>query len=366
MSKKDQGKLTIIWDGQFGSTGKGQIAAHIQNSFRHGCGVRVGGPNAGHTFYFDAPGLSRQKVVVQSIPVIGMMGARAIIGPAGYILEDLLVEELKVGFALLGRPVNLLIDANAAVITSHHMGAEAHSLKDRIGSTGEGVGAATADKVWRVPSITVGSNWESLKEKYGEEPWFEGVKLREFTSDAINIGLMNGVDTMLEGTQGFGLSLHTGGYYPYCTSRECTPQALIAETGTGVQHASKVESIMVIRTYPIRVGGNSGPLPGEITWAELQIRTNGYVKEPERTTVTKKVRRIAEFDIDLVHRAIRQCNPTGVALMFLDYKFPEVANATDKSQISKAARKYLLDLEKDLGVRIKYVGTGPGTTVDWK
>lgn len=359
--KKDQGKLTIIWDGQFGSTGKGQIAHHIQSQSPHDLGVRVGGPNAGHTFYFK-----NRKIVVQSIPVIGMMGAKALIGPAGYILENLLVEELKTGYEALGQPVDLQIDANAAVIGSHHMNAEAQGLKDRIGSTGEGVGAATADKVWRVPDITVGAHWETLAGKYGNEPWFAGVRVRELSQDAINIYLLNGYDVMLEGTQGYGLSLHTGGYYPYCTSRECTPQALIAETGTGVHNASSVESIMVIRTYPIRVGGNSGPLPGEISWEELSKRTGGYVSTPERTTVTKKVRRIAEFDMDLVQRAIRQCGPTGIALMFLDYKFPEVANATSKDQISKAARKWLLELEKSLGVRIKYLGTGPGTTVDWK
>ena len=71
-----KGKVTIIWGGQFGSEGKGQIAAHIQTVEHHDYAVRVGGPNAGHTFYCpdkdpDAP---HHKVVVQSIPTAAYLG----------------------------------------------------------------------------------------------------------------------------------------------------------------------------------------------------------------------------------------------------------------------------------------------------
>ena len=359
-----KGKLTIIFGGQFGSEGKGRIAAHIAKKSLPGVAVRVGGPNAGHTFYMDNKEGNQVKVVVQTIPVAAMMGSMGYIGPAGMIIPELLIEELKAGFENLGKPVNLAIHTNAAVIRPEHQGMES-GLATSIGSTREGVGACTAGKVMRDPKIVVGydENKAELLDAFTDHttgrcfPWSRGVSFVSF--DVPNLALLGGDDVMLEGTQGFGLSLHTGGFYPFCTSRECTPQALLAETGTGPHNAQDVESIMVIRTYPIRVGGNSGPLANEITWDDLRDRTNGYVTTPERTTVTKKIRRIAEIDRDLLRRAVMQCGPTALAVNFLDYLFPELANVNSVSLFPQSALDYLQDLSNTLGVPVKYVSWGP-------
>lgn len=354
---KAQSKLTIIYGGQFGSEGKGRIAALIQQQDEHFAAVRVGGANAGHTFY-----LNGKKVVVQSIPVAAMMGAVGVIGPAGYILPDILTEELRNGYELLGRPVDLLIDMNAAVILPKHMSTET-SLVKRIGSTGEGVGACTASKIMREPEVVVSGN-HVLDDAFRDEngnlcEWAKGVKFETLTNARMNLLLRSGSSVMIEGTQGYGLSLHTGGFYPYCTSRECTPQALLAETGIGEHNAGSVEKVMVLRTYPIRVAGNSGPLANEINWEILKERTNGYVSIPEKTTVTKKVRRIAEFDITLVQRCVEQTGPTCIAINFLDYVFPELAGVTSPSQFSSDVWKYIAYMEKSLGVKVKYASWGP-------
>lgn len=349
--KQGKGRLSIVWGGCFGSEGKGQIAQHIHQLRPVDISVRVGGPNAGHTFYE-----SGQKVVVQSIPTPAMTGGTGVIGPAGLIIPELLRDELRRSLELTGRPARLLIDSNVAIITPEHMSAE-NGLRGRIGSTGEGVGAATADKVWRKPELVLGDRLEDLLDLH--EPSMRNVKVISDTARVVNEKLRDGAHVLIEGTQGYGLSLHTGGYYPYCTSRECTPQALLSETGINPKLADIVESVMVVRTFPIRVGGNSGPIPGEISWEELSQLTGGYVSTPEITTVTKKQRRIARMDKDLLKRAILQCGPDSIALTFLDYLFPELFNSGHPTVQSM---EYLDELSKELGVPIRYVSTGPGYT----
>lgn len=373
-------KVYTIFGGQMGSEGKGEIAALItKNVLGVVAGVRIGGPNAGHTCY-DHDG---RKVVVQSLPTPSAInGCDAFIGPEGCFIPGLLVKEIIDFFERNpGAMLTLHIDPNAAIITEEHMQREA-SLKGKIGSTGEGVGAVTSDKVMRLP-ITVANHVDLL-------PWMrtevraklndkeiEGVFVVDNRpTSEINQALAEGQFVnpnmgrmwtnpkfIIEGTQGYGLSLHTGGFYPFCTSRECTPYALWAGTGINPKLGDS-EVIMVVRTFPIRVGGNSGPLENEITWETLQEETNGYVSVPEMTTVTKKVRRIARIDHKLLRRAVLQTTPDYIALTFLDYVFPKIAGRTwadmEKSEECSEVIKYVLELETTLGVPVGIISTGPG------
>jgi adenylosuccinate synthase len=138
---------------------------------------------------------------------------------------------------------------------------------------------------------------------------------------------------------------------------------MLAQTGISPYNAGKVERIMVVRTYPIRVGGKSGSLPGEITWEELRNKTGGYVAEPEITTVTKKQRRIANWDVDQISRSIMVTRPTGLALTFFDYWYPQLALATDPSALSKEHWAKINTIEKATGVPIKYLSTGFGSVI---
>lgn len=367
MDKVSKSKLVTIFGGQFGSEGKGQVASFLGQRSRFDYAVRVGGPNAGHT-YFYANG-RRDKV--QSVPVAAMLGSIGVIGPAGVILPQLLLEELQRGFTELEKPIKLMIDSNAVVITPEHMDREVE-MKKSIGSTGEGVGAATADKVMRTAAVALHDNpalnshllqWLVENDSVHAGRAVKDVYMQDDTSYVVNRALTNGYSVMLEGTQGFGLGLHTGGFYPFCTSRESTPAALWAETGVNPGNADNVETVMVVRTHPIRVGGNSGPLANEISWEELKRRTRGYVAEPEITTVTKKVRRIADIDYGLLERAVLQTRPTSIALMFLDYVFPEVSELRDPSGLQRNHWQYITDLEQRLDVPIKIVGCGPNNTL---
>jgi adenylosuccinate synthase len=124
----------------------------------------------------------------------------------------------------------------------------------------------------------------------------------------------------------------------------------------------------VFRTYPIRVAGNSGPMYQELDWASLAERTDGYI-QPERTTVTQKVRRIGEWDAGLAFRAmVANGHPSLVlnpVLTFVDYWFPELANVTDREILDKHDDLWasIQTVENDLGARLAAFTNGPDTLV---
>lgn len=359
-----KGKLFIVYGGQFGSEGKGEITALICKRHKISLGVRIGGPNAGHTFYAVSHNQVMHKVVVQSVPTPAYFGAPSIIGPEGMVIPSLLQAELAKVVEVVGHPVPLYIDRFASVITDEHMQSE-QELKGRIGSTGEGVGAATSDKIWRKPQLVVDSpaNTDLLLNLFKDPDLYE-VKVGADTPVIANKMLQHGYSALIEGTQGFGLSLHTGGFYPYCTSRECTPFALLAGTGINPDNAQSVEKVMVIRTYPIRVGGNSGPLANEISWEQLG-RVLGKPIEPEKTTVTKKIRRIGVIDFELLKRAVLLTGPTCLAVTFLDYIFPDLyGRPKEDFYAHRGARSYIEDIENKLDLPVRFVATGPGSSFE--
>jgi adenylosuccinate synthase len=123
------------------------------------------------------------------------------------------------------------------------------------------------------------------------------------------------------------------------------------------QHgAADIDVWVVARTYPIRVSGNSGPLSNETSWEKL-----GF--EPERTTVTNKIRRVGEWDSEIVREAVRANGgaPTvKLALTMFDYVFPELAGATIVPQDQKYW-DYIEKIEKETGAKVALVGTSPTT-----
>ena len=366
----NKGRLKSVWGGQWGSEGKGQVAKLLTNTMYQGTAVRVGGPNAGHSFYPNGP--ENTPEVVQVLPVASVYRPNlwdAVIGAAGVIDLQYLSRELMMCAERTNRFPNLMIDRFASIITEEDVEKEAH-LRGAIASTGKGVGAATAAKVMRMPKV-VASHEENTNRLNVHAALMQSratgdLRLRIMdTVYHLNQELMAGGNVMIEGTQGYGLSLHTGGYYPFCTSRECTPQALLSQTGVNPNRAEEVESIMVLRTFPIRVGGNSGPLPNEIDWDTLKEETEGYVWVPERTTVTKTIRRIARFDYGLPGRAVMQCSPDALALTFLDYRFPYIAGCKP-IHFTNEIHAYLYNLGKNLRTPVRYVSTGPGHTYEYR
>jgi len=339
--------ILTLTGGQYGSEGKGVIASKIAPSTD--LAVRTGGPNAGHSLIHEG-----RVWKMRSIPCawtnprcLLVIGAGAVIDPELLIHE---VRELEAaGYAVRNR---LIVDRAATPILPIDRTAEGHNsehpdlLRTRIGSTAEGVGAARLRRIWRDPN-----NWVSAEEALDGS----GISVAE-TAPVVNMYTLGGRRVMLEGTQGFGLSLSFG-HWPYVTSANCHAAQLVADAGIGLVVGVPIQNLTVFRAYPIRVGGNSGPLASELTWEQMRERT-GKPDLIEHTTVTGKVRRIGEFDWELAARAVLINQPSMLALTFADYIDPAVEGVTRWDQLTAPVRVFIDQMEQTLGVPVAYVGTG--------
>jgi adenylosuccinate synthase len=357
-------KMFTVYGGQFGSEGKGQIVRYITGELVNKGRVyayRIGGPNAGHTFY-----IGEDKIVTCQIPgpmflapsVVGIIGPEGVISPGMLAreLQDLVQHRQRTNG---GRGFQtLLIDQSAAIITDEQLAREA-SLVKNIGSTGKGVGAATADKVMRTGKTAKDYDFKTITDKYD---LFIDIKIVDTIGWVQKQKNKGPAYAIVEGTQGAGLSLHTSGYYPHCTSRECTPQGIWAGCGLHPGMAKESESVMVIRTYPIRVAGPSGPMTNELTWEEVSRRVGREVKEI--TTVTKNTRRVSEIDIPELERTIAYTRPDAIALTFLDYVNSDIYKKDPRG--NTLSQMYVSSIEQLLDTPVKYVGTGEGYVYQWR
>jgi len=151
---------------------------------------------------------------------------------------------------------------------------------------------------------------------------------------------------MLEGTQGTSLSLHHGSY-PHVTSRETTASGCLADAGIAPTRVRRV--VMVTRTYPIRVGGTSGPMALPIDMRVVAERSGLPINDIEGTevgTISGTKRRMAEFDWEQLRRSAVLNGATDIALTFADYITAENRNARRFDQLSIETREFIAEVER--------------------
>lgn len=345
-----RGKMCALVGGQYGSEGKGAIARHVADRYR--VHVRVGSPNAGHTIYWRG-----DKHVMQSIPC-GWINpeARIVIGRGALLNMRLLMNELvrilQYYPDFLDR---LYIDSCAGILDERfheQEGGVDGEMHRRIGSTGEGVGPARIARLERDPEKF--RLFRDVCDDYG----LSGCCVNN-TPGLIAEWQDAGDDVLIEGTQGSGLSLlHS--HWPYCTSVDTNAAGMISEVGVAPSRLTDV--LMVCRTFPIRVAGNSGPMEGETTWEEISQRVGHPVVE--RTTVTHKVRRVAHWDPELSRRSELLNAPTEIALTFCDYVDPALAGTRSPSQVRGSALMSEFLEVTGLEGRVRYFGTGPDSVAE--
>ena len=105
---------------------------------------------------------------------------------------------------------------------------------------------------------------------------------------------------------------------------------------------------MAVRTYPIRVGGNSGPMKNERGWQTISERSGIPLDEllkAERTTTTNRERRVAEFDWTLLRRAASLNGPTDIALTFADYISIKNRKARRFEQLTEPTLRFIEEIE---------------------
>jgi adenylosuccinate synthase len=333
--------VTVVVGGQFGSEGKGKVAHFLAQEMGASIAVRVGGPNSGHTV-IDPCG---NAIVLRQLPTASILSDTVCgISAGSYISPDVLLAEMKLTSLEAER---LLIDPNAVIITEveEHQERES-SLRQSIGSTQSGTGAAVLKRIFRSRDITLAGNDERLK------PFIKPVL------PFLRNRLMDKQRVIIEGTQGFGLSLLHSPYYPYVTSRDTTASGFVSEAGLSPLDIDDV--VMVLRAFPIRVSGNSGPLPEEVTWQEVTTTSGSDEPLVEHTSVTKAVRRVARFHPDVVLRAMMANNPTRIFLNHVDYVDRICFNS---DALTMKAAQFVNTIESTIGASINYVGTGPSSVI---
>lgn len=318
----------IVAGGQFGDEGKGKIVAYLALRDKPQIVARGGvGPNAGHTVHFKGKGF-----VLRQVPC-GFVyeGARLLIGPGVLVDPEVVLREIEE----TGTGGRIGVDRKCPIIEPRHIELDRSSehLK-RIGTTGTGCGPANVGRVERTAKLA-----EEVRE------------LQPFLADVleeINGVLREGGLALVEGAQGFGLSL-LHGTYPYVTSKDTSASTLAADVGIGPTSVSDV--ILVFKAYTTRVG--AGPLSAEIPQAEAERL--GIV---EYGSVTGRRRRIGAFDFELARRAVMANGATQLALTCLDRLFKGTAGATEWRQLPGDAKAFVERVESELEVPVTMISTG--------
>ncbi len=330
--------VDVLIGGQFGSEGKGHIAAALARNYD--LVIRVGGPNAGHTVSSESG-----KYTYHQLP----SGARdfkgkILLGPGMTIHKDSLLKEIE---DCKITPDRLCIDPNAMLISEEDKEAEV-KMREEIASTASGSGAASARRIMErnaTPPILAGDDPDL--EKYTQSrPKFCGNTVQELERN-----YAAGKKILLEGTQGSGLSIFHGSY-PHVTSRDTNVAGCLTEAGISPKRVRRV--IMVVRTTPIRVGNpdggkhSSGRLKNETDFATIATQAGldpDEVKKAEKTSTTKRDRRVGWFDWEQFRHACILNTPTDIALTFADYLSKDNQSARRFEQLTQDTIKFIEELE---------------------
>jgi len=329
--------ITVVAGAQYGSEGKGKVAHAWAQRSQEVVAVRVGGPNSGHTVV-DENG----HHVFRQLPTSSLLpNTLSVVPPGAYVREQVLLEEIA-AFGLDSS--RLVIDPRSVVVTDADVEREVRSqLTARIGSTSSGTGAAVQRRVQRDGTLTRAKDLRSLRQYLGD------------TLPLMHQALSEGRRILIEGTQGYGLSLLHGLEGDFATSRDTTAAGFLSETGLSPLDVDEV--VLVARAFPIRVAGNSGSLENETSWAALGERSGRSLEE--RTTVTKRVRRVGEFEPEIVRRAIYANRPTHLVLNHVDY----VADLSAAQGVQQA-RRFVSEVSNALDRKIDLVGVSESAFVD--
>ena len=330
----NKGKVDALLGIVFGDEGKGKVVDYFTP--RYDVVARfAGGPNAGHTIIFEG-----KKFVLRSIPSgIFDEGKINIIGNGCVIAPDLFMAEANeleaAGYELTER---LHISRRAHLILPTHRvldrAYEAAKGKNKVGTTGKGIGPTYSDKAQRV-GLRVGDILENFEEKYQalkarheqilrdlhftdyditeeEQKWLAGVDyMRKFhltdTEFEINRALAEGKNVLAEGAQGSLLDIDHG-TYPYVSSSSTTSGGVC--TGLGVAPNTIGRIFGIFKAYSTRVGG--GPFPVELfdeTGDTLRHIGNEY------GAVTGRNRRCGWLDLVALKYAIMINGVTDLVMM---------------------------------------------------
>lgn len=332
------GKVDVLLGLQWGDEGKGKVVDVLTPHYDVIARFQ-GGPNAGHTLEFEG-----EKYVLRSIPSGIFQGGKVnIIGNGVVLAPDLFMGEAK-DLELSGHPLKqrLRISKKAHLIMPTHRildrAYEAAKGKDKVGTTGKGIGPTYTDKVSR-NGLRIGDILCDFERKYTEHKerhmkmlaalgwtdfegfeeteklWMEGIEyMKEFefidSEHVINHLLRDGKNILCEGAQGTMLDVDFGSY-PFVTSSNTICAGACTGLGIGPNKIGNVYGIM--KAYCTRVG--AGPFPTELfDETGKKIRDLGH----EYGAVTGRERRCGWIDLVQLRYSVMVDGVTELIMMKSD------------------------------------------------
>jgi adenylosuccinate synthase len=165
----------------------------------------------------------------------------------------------------------------------------------------------------------------------------------------LNAALDRGETVLLEGTQGFGISLYYG-TYPFVTSKDTSASQIASDNGVGPTRIDDV--IVVFKAYPTRVG--EGPFS-----TEMEREVSDRLGLQEFGTVTHRQRRIGDWDGEMARYSAMINGCTEAAITGIDKIDHDCFGVTEYQKLSKKAKDFLARAEEDIGAPVTLISTGP-------
>ncbi|MCX5784042.1 MAG: adenylosuccinate synthetase, partial [Elusimicrobia bacterium] len=320
-----------------GDEGKGKISAYLSLKNKYEYCIRVGGPNAGHTTFFEG-----KIFTLKNIPS-GFVNktTKLVLGAGCYVITDWLLKEIE----LTQTSDRIIIDPHVVVITAEQTERERQDARmmKNIGSVGTGLGEAVGDRIKR-REIKFAKDEPALKGYIAD------------TAELLNRELGKGAKMLLEGTQGMKLSLLHGDY-PFVTSRDTTASTFMGEAGLGPKYAGEIYG--VFKPYVSKVG--PGPIEHEIT-DEAQLKKY-HTQGREVGSVSGRLRRIGSFEMNSALKAVRINSITKIAITHIDL-FEGNSTAKSPKDFTAPAKEFIKSLDPLLKTyphpKLSLISTGPG------
>ncbi len=329
---------TIIVGTQWGDEGKGKIVDLLAPDYDYIVRYQ-GGPNAGHTIHRGG-----KDIILHQVPS-GIMHphTKNMIGNGMVLNLEELLQEMDILRTLDVTFIDrFYISDRAHIILPSHISQDHATEKERIGTTGRGIGPAYTAKVsrtgMRMCDLLASKDAAFAQARKQLAPYI--------TNTALLLGnaLRHKKNILLEGAQGTFLDVDHG-TYPFVTSSSATAGGACTGSGIGPTAITRVTGIM--KAYTTRVG--NGPFLTELGGA----RAAEYCKEGdahgaqyeqetfpsaaelftedsfsfgiglrkkggEYGATTKRPRRTGWLDLPMIHYAINVNGISDIALTKLD------------------------------------------------
>ena len=396
-------KNIVVLGSQWGDEGKGKIVDLLTEN----CDAVVrfqGGHNAGHTLVVN------DKTTILHLIPSGILhkNVDCIIGNGVVLSLEAFHNEVEGLKASLPNCLEkIFISENCSLILPNHIALdkakEEKSGKNKIGTTGRGIGPAYEDKISR-RGIKLGDLFDATKakEKIDAICEYHNFLLKNYfgvselspsevldgllnlferykknvcnTTDYIQELIDSDKKIIFEGAQGSMLDIDHG-TYPFVTSSSTTVGGIL--TGTGVSHKSLDYVLGIVKAYTTRVG--EGPFPTELfdeTGETLSSRGHEF------GATTGRARRCGWLDLYTLKKIAKTNGFDGICITKLDVldtleeiqvffgetegykKFAgwkcKTNGIEEFKKLPLEAQTYINSIEEYLEIPIEIISTGPG------